>query len=163
MLSFAVDRPDLNAWILFLQSHDAVMKCAEATLQDVGLTPAQYTALLALKFLPDPVRPSDVARWAFRSANAITYLMDGLEKAGLVRRFRNPTDRRSIRLEMTAKGEAVYAQARQPAWELIEKLMSTYSEDELATFTHLLEELRGQALRRLSLDGKDMNSETDSL
>ena len=162
MLRFEVERPNLNAWILFLQSHDVVMKCAEATLQEVGLTPAQYTALLALKFQPEPVRPSDVARWTFRSANSITYLMDGLERAGLVRRVPDPSDRRSIRLVMTPKGDAVYEQARQPAWELIETLMSSFSEGELAMFSRLLEELRGRALSRLGLDGDGVEGKSDS-
>ena len=47
-------------------------------------------------------------------------------------------------------------------WGLIEMLMGSFSEEELITFTRLVEKLRGQALGRLGLDGKDMKSEDDS-
>ena len=43
-------------------------------------------------------------------AGAMTRLIDKLESMRLVRRVREPHDRRSTRLELTKEGRAMYAQ-----------------------------------------------------
>ena len=58
-----------------------------------------------------PLTQIDLARATATDRTAMVYLLDGLEERGLVERVRNPDDRRSFLIHLTATG----ARARQEA------------------------------------------------
>ena len=126
------------------------VKCEEAALAKVGITLQQYKVLMAIKYINDPVTPTDVARWLDRNSNSITLIIDRMEKDGLVERVRNLRDRRALRLVITLKGPEIFDQATKPGWELMKKLMFCFSEEELRTFDHLMEKLREKAFEELA-------------
>jgi DNA-binding MarR family transcriptional regulator len=68
-----------------------------------------------------------------------------MEKNGLVKRVRDIPDRRAIRLEMTPKGEKKYKELLLPFKNLIKRLLSIYSKEELKTLVLLLRRLKEKA------------------
>jgi len=154
-VKFAISDPTLKAWILLRQTYIAVSKCEEAAFAKVGITLQQYKVLMAIKYISDPVTPTDVARWLDRNSNSITLIIDRMEKDGLVERVRNLRDRRALRLVITPKGQEIFDRATKPGWELMKRLMSCFSEEELQMFDGLLEKLGEKAFEELA-PGKPM-------
>jgi DNA-binding MarR family transcriptional regulator len=74
-----------------------------------GVEPQQHQLLLALKGLPEAMRPTIgtlAERLCVEHHTAVT-LTDRLERAGLVERRRGTRDRREVLLEITPGGEQV--------------------------------------------------------
>ena len=55
-----------------------------------------------------PRSPSDLASTLMVTTGAMTNVLDRLEEAGLTRRLRNPADRRSVIVEATDAGVALW-------------------------------------------------------
>jgi DNA-binding MarR family transcriptional regulator len=76
------------------------------TLEQLGLTMSDWHVLTSLRWSGAPYRRKVgwLARRADLTSGAMTSRLDALEKQGLVRRLRDPDDRRSVIVEMTEKG-----------------------------------------------------------
>jgi DNA-binding MarR family transcriptional regulator len=73
---------------------------------DSGLTPAQHQLLLAIRGHDEPRGPTigDVAELLLLRHHSAVELIDRAEEAGLVRRRRDPSDQRVVRLAPTPLG-----------------------------------------------------------
>jgi MarR family transcriptional regulator for hemolysin len=72
----------------------------------------------------------------------LTHHLDGLEKAGLIERVRDPDDRRAVRVELTDAGDALFHRLRTAAVSFDERLREGLREDELDGFRSVLARLR---------------------
>jgi len=81
----------------------------EETLADQGLNYGEYKLLLRLVTRTEDNRMSagELSRSLMLSSGAMTNRIDQLEKSELIRRLRDPNDRRGVHVELTAKGRAV--------------------------------------------------------
>jgi len=122
-----------------------------------GLTTEQFSVLVAIKYLGESVRISDVAWWIGRTTNSASMIIDRMVKAGLVRRVRDRRDRRTVFATMTSKAENALKLAIPAGWEFIQKIMSPLSEADRHTFARLLETLRYEALNYLN-PGEDIEA-----
>lgn len=77
------------------------------------------------------------------SSASVTALVDRLEKAGHVRRVRDPADRRRVALEMSASAMAAGGHFFGGLNRDLLAAMSDYSEDELAVVRRFLEQMAG--------------------
>jgi len=77
--------------------------------QSVGLEPQQYLVLLALRGLPSGQKPSirNLAERLQIQHHSAVELVGRMKKRGLLRRKRSKTDRRSVLVYITARGERV--------------------------------------------------------
>jgi DNA-binding MarR family transcriptional regulator len=76
----------------------------EASLAEVGLSGAKFGALSKLVEAKEPLPLSELAARVACVRSNITQLVDRLEDDGLVRRLNDPSDRRSVRAEVTPLG-----------------------------------------------------------
>ncbi len=85
----------------------------DETLDQLGLNVTDWHVLTALRWAGEPYRrkAGELARRADLTSGAMTSRLDALEKEGLVRRLRDPDDRRSVLVELTAKGRDKHQQA----------------------------------------------------
>jgi DNA-binding MarR family transcriptional regulator len=119
---------------------------SEQAVQASGLERGQYQLMLAIKGMPEGVRPRirDLADRMQVQHHSAVELINRLEAGGYVKRERAQEDRREVLLALTAKGEKVLG--------------------ELALHHH--EELRSAApalvaaLRRVTKEGKDETPST---
>jgi len=72
---------------------------------------------------------------------AMTRMLDRLEQKGLIRRRPNPDDRRSVNLEMTAAGRALYPQLAVTKDAVQRRFIRGFSRDELDSLERLLERM----------------------
>ena len=89
------ETPDLDAWILLQQVCNQISRCEDRVLSKFGLTTEQYTVLLAIERLDEPVRVTDIAQGLIRSTNSVSMIIDRMVKAGLASRMRDLPDRRN--------------------------------------------------------------------
>lgn len=80
----------------------------EQALADSGID-LNFSQFVALKRLAEdgPMAPGELARCVHYSPGALTRLLDKLEQQGYLQRVPDPTDRRALRLELTAAGRAL--------------------------------------------------------
>jgi DNA-binding MarR family transcriptional regulator len=115
----------------------------DETLDDFGLNTGEWKVLSILwrKGEPHRVSPGELAKVEELSTGAMTNRLDRLEKAGHVRRLRDPEDRRAVHVELTAKGKrtwekAIIAQGKKEA-----VVASALNEREKQQLTKLLRKL----------------------
>jgi DNA-binding MarR family transcriptional regulator len=77
----------------------------ETALAGVGLSVAKHSALTKLQEAGEPLTLSELAEKLSCVRSNITQLVDRLEADGLVRRVADPSDRRSVRAELTDLGK----------------------------------------------------------
>ena len=87
-----------------LHAAQAVGDKLEEALGKVGLSMAKQSALTKLAESGEPLTLGDLAARLSCVRSNITQLVDRLEADGLVRRVDDPTDRRSVRAELTELG-----------------------------------------------------------
>jgi DNA-binding MarR family transcriptional regulator len=82
----------------------------EATLSEFGITHGEWHLLAHLRLAGEPFcsSPGELASSLEISSGAMTNRLDRLEEAGLVRRHRDPRDRRAVQVELTAEGRRLY-------------------------------------------------------
>ncbi len=85
---------------------------SEEAVQEAGLERGQYQLMLAIKGIPEGVRPRirELAQRMQIQHHSAVELVNRLESGGYVRRERAQDDRREVLLELTPKGERVLAE-----------------------------------------------------
>jgi len=142
---FAGERSDLDAWLLLQQTRSQISRSEDRVVGKSGITTEQYTVLLAMECLHEPVRISDIAQRLIRSTNSISMIVDRMVKAGLVDRVRDSRDRREVRVVMTTEGEQAFKRANPAVTQLITDIWSSLPRDDRRTLVRLLETLRDKA------------------
>jgi len=132
------------AWLRFLRAHAAVTRELSARLETAhGLTLSDYDVLVQL-FHADGrrLRRVDLARTVLLTASGITRLLDGLERAGWVRKERCESDARVVYAVLTPGGLEKIEAARASHAADVEELFGTrFTEEEKAALDELLARL----------------------
>ena len=143
---FTEESLGFKAWMLLHRTRDLFFRCEDRAVSEFGLTAEQWTVLLAIKHLDDPVRPTDVGRWLGHKVNTVSMIVDRMVRAALVTRVRDLPDRRAIRLDITDRGEQAFRPATAAVWTLIQEILATLTREDVRTLIRLLETLRDKAL-----------------
>jgi DNA-binding MarR family transcriptional regulator len=99
------DDERITAWAGVLRAHAAVVPRLERELAAVGMALSWYDVLLELNSAPDRrLRMTELGARAVLSRERVSRVVDELERAGLVRRERNPDDGRSLLAVVTDEG-----------------------------------------------------------
>ena len=118
-------------WAALLRVHAAVLPKLERVLAAQQMPLAWYDVLLELNAAPDRrLRMSELGARVVLSRERVSRVVDELERAGLVRRERNPDDRRSLFAVLTPEGRARLRAAAPVYLEGIERHYTSHLEDE---------------------------------
>src|SRR5690348_12617837 len=85
---------------------------------------------------------SEMARAMGVTGATLTHHLNALERQGLVRRWREESNRRVQRVALTAEGEAMFERLRGAAMAHDARLRGALSEDEAAQLAELLDRLK---------------------
>lgn len=122
----------------------ALQRRAQAGVHEaLGLSHAAFDMLANLRRSGAPHRKtaSSLARSSLVSTGGITFRMDGLEQAGLIRRVRDTSDRRVIHAELTDKGRTLIDEAIARHLELLGSLLDGLTAQEQRDLARLLAKL----------------------
>ena len=113
----------LKLFVVLSRAVEAISSHTEASAEAHGLTITEFAILEAL-YHKGPLLLGEVQRKILRSSGGITFLIDKLEKRGLVRRTLCERDRRARYAELTAEGHALIARIFPAHAEAIRRAMS---------------------------------------
>jgi DNA-binding MarR family transcriptional regulator len=125
---------ELGAWRGLLRIHSALVKALDAELlagHDLPLT--SYEVLISLQAAPGKRRRmAELAEGVLLSRSGMTRLVDRLERDGLLERDACSSDGRGMFAVLTAKGEALLAEARRTHLDGVrERFLQHFAADEL--------------------------------
>lgn len=119
----------------------AVRARLDDLLKDAGITALQYTALTVLDH-HDGLSPAQLARDSFVTPQSTADLVANLERRNLVRRDRNPANRRELVVTLTASGRELLARYAEVVAALEEDMTSGLDPDDVETFRSYLDACR---------------------
>jgi MarR family transcriptional regulator, 2-MHQ and catechol-resistance regulon repressor len=99
------ERDALKLWVVLSRAHAAITDRAAEQIARYGMTLAEFGVLEAL-FHKGPLLLGEVQRKLLVSSGGVTYLVDRLERRGLVRRDQCLEDRRARYAVLTDEGTA---------------------------------------------------------
>jgi len=123
-------REDFRRLLAFRVSLRQFQHWSEAQAQEAGLTHVQHQLLVAVKGHPGNVTPTvgDLAGYLMLRHHSAVELIDRAEAAGLVRRSPDREDARVVRVELTAKGDALLIKLTAAHLEELHRLAAVLNE-----------------------------------
>ncbi len=111
---WAGERPDLDLATLatgarLLRIGELLAVELTRRLERLELSAGWFEVLAALRRRGEPFQltPTELLKSVLRTSGAMTSRLDGMERAGLIRRIQHPGDRRSVLVELTPRGRTL--------------------------------------------------------
>lgn len=117
--------------------------------EHVGLSATDHKCLDLAVQADHPLTAGQIAELSGLSTGAVTGVIDRLERAGFVRRVRDPNDRRKVLVEVSRGSLARYGNAYDGLLSALDSALVGYTEDELKAVERfvvtMIEALHGEA------------------
>jgi len=125
---------------LLRRAHQISAAIFEVNCSEMGLTQAQYGALMVLQEEPG-IDQTRLARALAFDKVTVLRVLRGLAQRGLVVRELSPSNRRQMSLRLTAQGEHLLKQSAAPVQHAYEQLMAPLAPRQREQFIALLQQL----------------------
>lgn len=112
----------------FRELNRELYQLTNSTVQQLGVTTAQYMALKSLHTKPH-IGLTELAEQIYCNNSTTSGIIDRLVKAELVKRERPDTDRRAISLTLTPQGEALIMRALEMRLDRLKPLLRLPKDD----------------------------------
>jgi DNA-binding MarR family transcriptional regulator len=122
---------------LYRTTNSLVRELDQRLSRDYDVTFVQAVTLLAIDSFDQP-QPHLVAAYLSQQSQTVTGVLDRVERAGHISRVRDLTDRRAVRLQLTASGKKLVADLKRA---LADNLKQVLSEVPDRTRTRLIDDL----------------------
>ena len=132
-----IGEPDLLLLPLMGGIWEKCRRWAERQLKTLGMTFPQYMALAALS-VGEGVSQRELAKAMDVDTTTMTVVCDSLEKKRLLKRQRDPCDRRANRLFLTNTGREAYATAHPVIQDGVTRVFAGIPPDRLEATLQLL-------------------------
>jgi DNA-binding MarR family transcriptional regulator len=140
---------EVEAFLNLLRTADTLRRQVDALFKPFKITGAQYNVLRVLQDAGGAGRScSEIGRRMIEEHPDVTRLLDRMEKAQLIERYRDQKDRRAVLARMTPKAVAILKALEDPVYTAHLSQFSALSKDDLREFIKTLEILREEAARR---------------
>jgi DNA-binding MarR family transcriptional regulator len=150
MVNSEIENLSATLWRTLYQVYTRFKNGMDQVLSEQELTMEQYLVLTTIKYHDAPIRITDVARWLERSTNSVTMIVDRMVKAGLLRRVRDRSDRRTVNVFLTSNAENALKAANQATWEFMQQGMSPLSYKDKRAFASLFKMINHKLLEYLN-------------
>jgi MarR family transcriptional regulator, 2-MHQ and catechol-resistance regulon repressor len=134
----------LGLWVKLARAFSTFSKKSTESIRSFGLTEPQFAVLETLGHLGS-MTIGTLCKKQLVSGGNMTLVVDNLAKEDLVRRVHSQDDRRTIIVELTDKGKALFEAIFPQHAENITKAASVLTDEEIETLSRLLKKL-GTAL-----------------
>lgn len=140
--------PEVQLWVTLDRVYTILSRKVTGKVTALGLTTPQYRVLRQLRQAgaATPPSASELAERLGVTPGNLTGILDRLEQEGLLTRERGEQDRRSLRVCITAPGEALMNQAVPALQAHLRELFSPLSAQDTAQMQALLERLESHLL-----------------
>jgi DNA-binding MarR family transcriptional regulator len=121
-----------RCWIAVVQAHQACQRQYARLLADFDLTIAQFDLLCVVHDAGGEGTPALVAERLMVTRGNVSPLLRRVVERGWVQERPHPTDRRSLRLSLTATGARLLKRARVASACFIDEQLSPFSDADVA-------------------------------
>jgi DNA-binding MarR family transcriptional regulator len=128
---------EVRLGMLVKRAEQAMIRAKAATLKLVGLTPAQYVALVELDQQPG-ITAATLARACLVSPQAMMILLKSMEQQDLIGRSPHPRHANVLELQMTVVGREALQAARERVDPIEQRVFDAFSAQDLALLRKLL-------------------------
>jgi DNA-binding MarR family transcriptional regulator len=143
------DADYFEIWMLIGNSRDMISRLREKELlENCGLTIRESVVLIYLNVIAAEGRaatPSELARRALRNPNTMLYLLDRMEKRGLIKQAKDTHRKNVTVVTLTEKGKEAYTCSRHNIGS-IRAIMESIPVKNLLKLKSILEEVRRKTL-----------------
>ncbi|AMV26411.1 transcriptional regulator SlyA [Gemmata sp. SH-PL17] len=137
------DSPEQEAFLGLWRTFDRLRAMEEELFARYDLTSQQYNALRLLRSVsPDTLRTLDLSTRLVSRAPDTTRLLDKLAERQLIERHRPATNRREVRVGITAAGIALLDELQEPLRECHTRQLGHLTRTQLHDLTDLLRTAR---------------------
>jgi MarR family transcriptional regulator, 2-MHQ and catechol-resistance regulon repressor len=130
----------LRLWVVLSRAHEALTARLQEEVARHDLTLMEF-GILEVLYHKGPLLLGEVQRRILVSSGGVTYLVDRLEKKGLVERLPCSQDRRARYAALTAAGGELIGRIFPAHADCIEALMSPLSQEEQVTAHEFMKRL----------------------
>lgn len=124
-----------------------IRRAFDARARGIGVTRPQWQVLTVLR-RHEGINQGGLAERLEVEPITVCRMVDRLQDSGLVERRADPADRRSWRLFLTAKAEALLQQLRPLAEEMLAEALEGVSEPDRDRLAEMLDRIRQNLTRR---------------
>ncbi len=136
----------LSTWVKLARAFATVNKKADRNIRKFNVTQTQFGVIECLGHLGEmPI--GTLCNKMLTSGGNMTYVIDNLEKNGVVERLLNPKDRRTYIVKLSKKGNEIFQDLFIKHAGYIESVFSVLNEQEQKTLGELLKKL-GTSLQK---------------
>ena len=136
----------LSTWVKLARAYATVNKKADRSIRKFNVTQTQFGVIECLGHLGEmPI--GTLCNKMLTSGGNMTYVLDNLEKDGLIERLLSPEDRRTYIVKLSKKGDEMFQNIFIHHAEHIEEVFSVLTEQEQKTLSELLKKL-GTSLQK---------------
>jgi DNA-binding MarR family transcriptional regulator len=121
-----------------VRAESVVVSALNENFKRHGITPAGFNVLMILDGSEEPLCPNEIGARRLVTRGTVTGVVDSLEERGLVARRRHPDDRRSLLIELTAKGRRLLKDLLPDHRAAELRVLGSLSDREVATLAKLL-------------------------
>lgn len=120
-----------------------INKVSYRYFQQYGITDIQFNVLMQLKYAKsNGLSQSVLSRRLVVNKADMTGIIDRMEKAKLLERTDDPTDRRVYLIKITGKGDRIIQQIEPGYFRQVDRLMKGLKKTEISQIIHSLEVIR---------------------
>lgn len=141
-------KQSLKLFIVLSRAQKAISETTNQFFQQKGLNPTEF-AVLELLYHKGRQPLQQIGNKILLASGSITYVVDKLEKRGLLNRVSSPTDRRVTYAEISEEGAAFMSEIFPEHENELHELMSALSPEEKEAAIELLKKL-GRSIKDLS-------------
>ena len=123
--------------MLVKRAEQAMVRTKSVALKAVGLTPAQFVALVELEQQPG-IAAASLARACLVTPQAMMILLKSMDQQGLITRSAHPRHPNVLELHMTDVGREALREARERIDPIEERVFGAFSGRDRAVFRELL-------------------------
>jgi len=126
-------------WGFLHRTKTTLNRARQKELNRHGISLSTAAVLDCIKNSGEYATPTQVSRWIIRSPQAISGILDRMEKADLLVKYRDPKRKNAIRLMLTKEGERVHKQISKR--KSINKIISSLSDEEIQQLKSCLKKM----------------------
>ena len=127
-----------SAFLELLRTTDILSRRLSQTLKNEELSGTQYNVLRILRGAPAGLSCGEIGNRMIARDPDITRLLDRLEKRGLISRFRETKDRRTVMVRMTPAGLDLVGRLDEPVQAVHREQLGLLGEKRLKELSELL-------------------------
>jgi MarR family transcriptional regulator, organic hydroperoxide resistance regulator len=130
----------IEDWVLLAQISQAYRVLTDAFMEQIGMHRAQAMVIYCL-YLQDGLTQSEIAEQLSVQGASVTQVLQRMEEAGFVLRYRDPDDNRLVRVYLTDVGRQKERSINEQFMKLQEAVFAGMSDIERVLFRRMLKQV----------------------